>query len=94
MDAAYRGLADALIVSGPRTGAEPELEDLTKVNKAVPDRPVFVGSGVNMENVSKLLKHADGAIVGTSLKLDGVVGNPVDVKCVKALMAAVKSLWR
>ena len=94
MDAAYRGLADALIVTGPRTGVEPELEDLMKVKKAVPDRPVFVGSGIDRGNVTKFLKHADGAIVGTSLKAGGVVDNPVDEKRVKALMAAVKELRR
>jgi hypothetical protein len=92
MDAAYRGLADTLIVSGLRTGTEPELEDLVRVKKAVPDRPVFVGSGLARENVTKLLKHVDGAIVGTSLKFDGVVGNPVDEKRVKTLMTAVKQL--
>jgi membrane complex biogenesis BtpA family protein len=94
MDAAYRGLADTLIVSGPRTGTEPELRDLAKVRKAVPDRPVFVGSGINEENVSKLLRQVDGAVVGTSLKLNGVVSNPVDEKRVKALMTAVKTLRR
>jgi len=92
MDAAYRGLADALIVTGPRTGVEPELEDLMRVKKAVPDRPVFVGSGVDKGNVAKFLEHADGAIVGTSLKAGGVVDNPVDEKHVKALMAVVKGL--
>lgn len=94
MDAAYRGLADALIVTGPRTGVEPELEGLMRVKKAVPDRPVFVGSGVDKKNAAKLLKHADGAIVGTSLKVGGVVDNPVDEKCVRALMTAVKRLRR
>jgi membrane complex biogenesis BtpA family protein len=94
MDAAHRGLADALIVSGPRTGTEPELEDLMRVKKAVPDRPVFIGSGVNEENVSKLLRRVDGAIVGTSLKFKGEVSNPVDEKRVKALMMAVRALRR
>jgi len=94
MDAAYRGLADALIVTGPRTGVEPKLENLMRVKKAVPDRPVLVGSGIDKENIAKLLKHADGAIVGTSLKSGGVVDNPVDEKRVKALMAAVKELRR
>jgi membrane complex biogenesis BtpA family protein len=91
-DAAYRGLADALIVTGPRTGVEPELEDLMKVKRAVPDRPVLVGSGIDEENVARLLKHADGAIVGTSLKEGGIVDNPVDERRVKALMAAVEEL--
>jgi len=92
MDAAYRGLADALIITGPMTGAEPELEDLMMVKKMIPDRPVLVGSGVDKENAVKFLEHADGAIVGTSLKIGGVVDNPIDEKRVKALMMAVKKL--
>lgn len=94
MDAAYRGLADALIVTGPRTGIEPKLEDLMQVKKAVSDRLTFVGSGISKENVTRFLKHADGAIVGTSLKAGGVVDNPVDEKRVRALVAAVKRLRR
>lgn len=94
MDAAYRGLADALIVTGPRTGAEPYLRDLLAVKKAVPDKPVLIGSGVDKKNATKMLKYGDGAIVGTSLKLDGVVGNPVDEKRTKDLMSIVKKLRR
>jgi predicted TIM-barrel enzyme len=36
-----------------------------------------------------LLQYADGIIVGTSLKKDGVMENPVDVRRVKALMDRV-----
>lgn len=92
MDAAHRGLADALIVSGPRTGTEPKLEDLKRVKEAVLDKPVIVGSGVRRENIVELLRHADGAIVGTSFKVNGKVENPVDEERVKALLAVVKTL--
>ncbi|MFQ6080649.1 MAG: BtpA/SgcQ family protein [Candidatus Bathyarchaeia archaeon] len=91
-EAAYRGLADALIVTGARTGIEPDLEDLTRVRKAVPDRPLLVGSGATKENILKLLERADGAIVGTSLKVDGITENPVDGGRVKAFMANVEKL--
>jgi len=90
--AAYRGLADALIVSGARTGIEPDLKDLTRARKAVPDRPLLVGSGATKENILKLLECADGAIVGTSLKVDGITENPVDEGRVKAFMANVEKL--
>ena len=91
-EAAYRGLADALIVTGVRTGIEPDLKDLTRVRKAVPDRPLLVGSGATKENILKLLECADGAIVGTSLKVDGITENPVDGGRVKAFMANVEKL--
>lgn len=92
MDAAYRGLADALIISGPRTGEGPDLDDLRRVKKAVPDKPVIVGSGASKRNIAKLFEHADGAIVGTSIKVSGNVQNPVDEGRVRALIAAVKKL--
>jgi predicted TIM-barrel enzyme len=38
------------------------------------------------------MQYADGAIVGTSLKVDGVGENPVDLERVKRYMAAVRAL--
>ncbi|MDI6819394.1 MAG: BtpA/SgcQ family protein [Candidatus Hodarchaeaceae archaeon] len=91
-DAAYRGFADALIITGARTGEAPELQSLLKVKKAVPEKPVLIGSGTTRQNVAKLLEHADGAIVGTSFKAGGIVENPVDGARVMAFMAEVKKL--
>lgn len=91
-EAAYRGFADALIVTGVRTGIEPDLKNLTRVRKAVPDRPLLVGSGATKENIPKLLECADGAIVGTSLKVEGITENPVDGERVKTFMAKVEKL--
>jgi membrane complex biogenesis BtpA family protein len=87
-DAAYRGLADALIVSGKGTGEPTDLARLQEVRRAVPDRPVLVGSGVTPETVGRLLEVADGIIVGTSIKQDGRLGNPVDASRVAALIRA------
>jgi hypothetical protein len=91
-DAAYRGMADALIVTGARTGQEPQLTDLSNVKRAVPDRPVLVGSGLQVKNAGNLLRVADGAIVGTSLKIGNVTENAVEEKRVKELLAAVRKL--
>jgi len=54
---------------------------------------LFVGSGLNVENVQKQLAIADGAIVGTAFKKNGVVpGEPIDVEMVEKLMAEVEKL--
>lgn len=87
-DTAHRGLADGLIVTGQATGAAVDLEDLRRVASAVPDRRVFIGSGATAENIAALLKHAGGVIVGTSLKTDGKVTNPIDLDRARAFVRA------
>ena len=91
-DTVYRGLADALIVTGSGTGEPTAMEDMRRTNEAVPDYPVLVGSGVHEGNVAELLSLVDGVIVGTSLKEEGMVTNPVDRARVARLMAAVDEL--
>lgn len=68
-----RGRADALIVSGVATGAVADPALLAIVREALPDCPLVVGSGVTEANVRQYAGIADGAIVGTSLKTNGVV---------------------
>jgi hypothetical protein len=91
-DAAYRGMADALIVTGLHTGAEPNRDQLHRIRVSVPDRRILVGSGVTRQNVAKLLGEADGAIVGTHLKENGMIEKPVDETRVKELVRAVARL--
>lgn len=85
--------ADAVIVSGARTGGETSVDRVAEVKHAAA-RPVLVGSGVNPANAEKLLTIADGAIVGTYFKRDGILYNPVDVERVRRLMDVVKRLRR
>lgn len=89
-DAVERGLADALIVSGFATGSAPVLDDLTLAREAVPDTPLLVGSGVSKENIGSLFDIANGAIVASSLKRQGILANPVDVERVRALVEQVR----
>ncbi len=83
--------ADAVIVSGKMTGAEPDLEDVRET-KRLATRPVLIGSGSNEKNVTTLLQYADGIIVGSSLKKDGVMENPVDLERVQRFVAAVRAV--
>ena len=80
-----RALADGLIVSGPATGQPTNSFDVSAVRRAVPDGFVLVGSGISESNAGRILGHADGAIVGTSLKKEGVVSKPVDPDRVRRL---------
>jgi uncharacterized protein len=88
-DTLHRGLADALIVSGAGTGKATDPEKVRIVKSAAKEAPVFLGSGVTPTSLSKLLPHADGFIVGTYFKKDGVSTNLVDVTRVKELLKAL-----
>lgn len=80
--------ADAIVVTGHRTG-EPAPLELVKNVRSLSKKPVIVGSGITDKNVKVFLKYADGAIVGTYFKKGGILGNPVDEARVKALMKEV-----
>jgi membrane complex biogenesis BtpA family protein len=89
-DLVHRGLADALVVSGPATGQATSVADIKRVRGAVPDVPLLVGSGVTAETVGELLSLADGVIVGTAVKRDGDVRGAVDRERVERLVAAAR----
>jgi membrane complex biogenesis BtpA family protein len=91
-DAVERGLAAALIVSGRATGQPAAVADLAAVREASPMIPLYVGSGVTAATLPELLRHADGVIVGTSVKASGVVTNPVDVERARAIVATANRL--
>ena len=83
---------DALCVSGLTAGTETDVQTLKKVKEVVPDTVVFANTGVRLENAKEQLSIADGAVVGTTFKKDGVFENHVDQDRVKEFMGKVKSL--
>ena len=95
-DAIEMGLADAIIVTGKATGRPTNLEDIKAVKESIAETgvPLLVGSGVNVDNVERYWPYIDGIIVGTSLKVDGVTTNPVDVEKVKRFMSKIRELRR
>lgn len=79
MDTVERGLADAIIVSGSGTGAQPDRHELEVMRESVPKGTrLVVGSGATTDNLQELLEYADTVIVGSSLKADGDPRNQVD----------------
>jgi membrane complex biogenesis BtpA family protein len=88
-DLRHRGFADAVIVSGSETGAEPDRRSFARVREALSDAPILIGSGLTESNAGTFA-DADGAIVGTSIKTDGRLEAPVDPDRVKRFVAAFK----
>jgi len=91
MDTIERGLADAVIISGKRTGSEVDLKKLKKA-KELSSVPVLVGSGTTYDNLPKLWKYADGFIVGTWIKKDGKTKNDIDITRAKKLVELANTL--
>ena len=73
-----RGLADGVILSGGMPGSPPSLADLTMAKAAAGETPVLIGSGASLDNISQLIRAADGAIVSSSLKRKGDIQQPID----------------
>jgi membrane complex biogenesis BtpA family protein len=89
-DTIERGLADAVIISGAGTGKHTDVEKVKRAKEAAGKTPVFVGSGVTIETIGGYLPYADGFIVGTALKRNGKADQPVDIKRVRRLVAAMR----
>jgi membrane complex biogenesis BtpA family protein len=88
----FSSLPDALCVSGPGTGQPVDAADLREARSAAGEVPVLANTGVNAANAAALLPHCDGAVVGTSLKRDGVTWNAVDPGRVAALIEVVRAV--
>lgn len=86
-DLAERSGADGLVMSGSRTGQPVDVELLDTVRQAVGAFPIWLGSGLAVENAAALWPRCDGAIVGTSCKIEGQSSNPVDVERAAQLRA-------
>ena len=81
--------ADAVIITGSRTGHQPDPEHVNQARST--PLPVVIGSGVTTDNISDYAHLADAVIVGSDLKVDGVWSNAVDLNRVKALRSALSS---
>ncbi len=86
--------ADALIVSGRMTGSAPDMTKVARAKELAGGLPVLLGSGTDEHNIGEFMRYADGAIVGSSLKVDAVMENPVDVERVRRYVAAARRASR
>ena len=81
--------ADAVIVTGQRTGDSAALDEIETVRDAT-HLPLLVGSGVSPENIVPILERVDAVIVASSLKEGGVWWNPVEAARVTAFVEAAQ----
>jgi membrane complex biogenesis BtpA family protein len=89
--AAFLG-AQVLLISGQLAGDPPDPALIREAQEAASGTPVFANTGVSEDNVERLLGVADGAIVGTSLKVDRNLWNPVDPARARRLVERVRAI--
>ena len=83
-----RAGADALLLTGPATGARPDVAALAELRRALPRAPLLLASGVDPDLVAATRDQVAGWIVGTWAKRGGRVAAPVDPARVKRLARA------
>jgi membrane complex biogenesis BtpA family protein len=81
-------LADAVVVTGASTGRPADPEDV-RLASAATGLPTLVGSGTTPENIGQF-PEADGFIVGTWVKHDGLWTNPVDPRRAEVLARVLR----
>jgi membrane complex biogenesis BtpA family protein len=83
--------ADVAIATGNRTGDSVPDTEIASIREGT-SLPIIAGSGISASNAEQILPKLDGAIVGSSLKEDGVWWNPVEQSRVERLVKIVKAI--
>ena len=89
--AVFSSVPDAVLVSGAITGEAAAMSDLAAVKQVLPTTPVLANTGVKHATVADVLAVADGAIVGSALKVGGDTWAAVDPDRAKDFMDKVRA---
>jgi membrane complex biogenesis BtpA family protein len=82
--------ADCVIVTGSATGKPPSIADIREARNHC-HLPVFLGSGITKNNIAEFYDEADGFIIGSTFKIDGLWSNTVDPARVTSLLNTIKA---
>jgi membrane complex biogenesis BtpA family protein len=89
-DVTKRAMAEVVLVTGEGTGKSVDVEKLIAVKAAAGHHPVLVASGATIDTLVALAPHANGVIVGSAIRRDGIAGRPVDADLAKAFADAFR----
>lgn len=82
---AFSAFADAVILTGASTGIMPNQEELELLYSSL-SGPVFIGSGVDINNLKDMLPYGDAFIIGTSFKEHRKMSEPIKLEKVMSFM--------
>lgn len=88
----FNNKCDVICVSGITAGAAADTEVLGRVKAVLPNTAVFANTGCRVNTIEKIFRIADGAVVGTTFKKDGLFDNHVEYSRVKEFMDVVHSI--
>jgi membrane complex biogenesis BtpA family protein len=77
--------AACVIVTGSATGQAPKVADVQEAKQHC-HLPVFLGSGISESNIEQFYNEADGFIIGSAFKVDGLWSNTIDPARVTSFM--------
>jgi membrane complex biogenesis BtpA family protein len=83
--------ADCVIVTGSVTGEAPKVADVQEA-KSQCRLPVFLGSGISESNIDQFYNEADGFIIGSAFKVEGLWSNTVDPALVTRFITMLEQL--
>lgn len=81
--------ADCVIVTGSVTGEAPKIADVQEAKQHC-HLPVFLGSGISEDNIEQFYNEADGFIIGSAFKVDGLWSNTIDPARVTNFMRTIE----
>lgn len=85
--------ADCVIVTGSVTGEAPKVADVQEAKQHC-HLPVFLGSGISESNIEQFYNEADGFIIGSAFKVDGLWSNTIDPARVTSFVRILDQLVR
>lgn len=86
----FRGLADALVVTGRQKGAPCDLEQAKAVRGTLHDAPLLGADGVTPATIPAILSVADGLILGEWCHADEDPAKPLEPERVAKLVQSVE----
>jgi len=89
---AFNFPADVLCIAGIKPGVPPDRDLIKQVKDENAHVKVFATTGMKTDNIEQYFSVADGFVVGSALKKDGNLFNPVDGNRVKEFVKYVNSL--
>lgn len=78
------------LMGSPAPGTDPKESTMAKLKALDPTAPLILNNGAKKETIKGLLPYCDGVLVGTSIKKDAYLYNPVDRDRAMAFMDAVR----